>query len=105
VNGGLVGLEYSKQSARFVPVTDGTYLLRKDFPVQFDYILSHLILSAESFLRRVERHAPRDFSGLSEQFNRNTGFMQGTIQLTLSHASILAVTFVRDDLHTDLLHY
>ncbi|MBK9295087.1 MAG: glycoside hydrolase family 15 protein [Oligoflexia bacterium] len=53
-----------------------------------------LISQGDQYLQRVLRHANPDGS-LSEQINRNSGFMQGAPNLTWSHASFIDAFMAR----------
>lgn len=60
----------------------------------YPLILRQLCREGDRFLERVRFHAPRDGS-LSEQFNRDTGFMQGARDLTWSYDSFLSALRAR----------
>jgi len=49
---------------------------------------------AEGFMKRVMTHTGSDYN-LHEQFNRNTGFMQGATELTWSHAAFITAVQAR----------
>ncbi|KND03178.1 glucan 1,4-alpha-glucosidase [Spizellomyces punctatus DAOM BR117] len=51
--------------------------------------------TGDHFLNRVRLHTPTSGS-LSEQVNKNTGFMQGAPHLTWSYASIITATWARE---------
>ncbi|TPX56942.1 glucan 1,4-alpha-glucosidase [Spizellomyces sp. 'palustris'] len=51
--------------------------------------------AADTFLNRVRRHTPTS-GALSEQVNKNTGFMQGAPHLTWSYASIITAAWARE---------
>lgn len=62
---------------------------------EFKKIISHLIEEGDLYMLRVLYHANPDGS-LSEQFNRENGYMQGAPNLTWSHASFLTAKLQRD---------
>ncbi|KAJ3161735.1 Glucoamylase, intracellular sporulation-specific [Geranomyces michiganensis] len=62
----------------------------------FHAMVSNATAFGDSFLNRVRRHAPPD-GRLSEQMNRDTGFMQGATDLTWSYASIITANWARED--------
>ncbi|TPX39432.1 glucan 1,4-alpha-glucosidase [Synchytrium endobioticum] len=54
-----------------------------------------LIRAGDSFLWRVKKHAGETGS-MSEQFHRNTGFMEGARDLTWSYAAFLTAIWARE---------
>lgn len=75
-----------------ISLTIGETIQSSDF--RFSGILSTIRIGGDKFLARCQLHA--DPSGaLSEEFNRNTGFMQGAANLTWSHASFLTAIWAR----------
>lgn len=66
--------------------------------VEFKKIISHLISEGDLYLMRVIYHANPDGS-LSEQFNRENGYMQGAPNLTWSHASFITAKLKRDQVN------
>lgn len=62
----------------------------------YSLILKNLFVEADSYLSRILFHRNADGS-LSEQINRETGFMQGAPNLTWSHASIITAKLRRDE--------
>ena len=58
-------------------------------------LTSKLRAAGDATLRRVRFHGGSDYS-LSEQFNRENGYMQGADDLTWSHASFLSVSWARE---------
>ncbi|KAJ3163314.1 glycoside hydrolase 15 protein [Geranomyces variabilis] len=96
-------IEIAPSSARFINRITGN---RDDAPVRaltipqhdptFHALVSNATRFADSFLNRVRRHAPPD-GRLSEQMNRDTGFMQGAIDLTWSYASIVTANWAREE--------
>jgi glucoamylase len=62
----------------------------------YSLIIKGLFVEADSFLSRVLYHRNPDGS-LSEQINRETGYMQGAPNLTWSHASFITAKLRRDD--------
>lgn len=67
-------------------------------PMDRDYstIVKGLFEEADSYLSRVLYHRNADGS-LSEQINRESGYMQGAPNLTWSHASIITAKLRRDE--------
>ena len=57
-------------------------------------LLSALVARGDEFIKRVRLHANPDGS-LSEQFDRNTGYMTSAEELTWSHASIITSWIAR----------
>ena len=57
-------------------------------------LLNGLRRTSETYLRRVRQHANPDGS-LSEQIQRDSGFMHGARDLTWSYAAFLTATFAR----------
>lgn len=66
------------------------------FDRDYSLIIKGLFLEADSFLNRVLFHRNADGS-LSEQINRENGYMQGAPNLTWSHASIITAKLRRDE--------
>lgn len=62
---------------------------------EFKKIISHLINEGDLYMLRILYHSNPDGS-LSEQFNRENGYMQGAPNLTWSHASFLTAKLYRD---------
>jgi glucoamylase len=63
---------------------------------RFFGLLRGLRQAGDEYLRRSHFHS--DPNGpMSEQFNRDTGFMQSATELTWSHASVLTVRWARDN--------
>lgn len=67
----------------------------------FKFILSELYGQADQYLERIIFHKNSDGS-LSEQINRDSGYMQGAPNLTWSHASFLTAVMARDRTHARL---
>jgi glucoamylase len=61
---------------------------------RFAALLKGLREKGDAYLRRVRYHAPADGS-LSEQFNRDNGYMQSADELTWSHAGLLTAAWAR----------
>jgi glucoamylase len=75
-----------------ISVTVGETVSSSDF--RFSGILATLRSGGDRFLASCQLHA--DPSGaLSEEFNRDTGYMQGAANLTWSHASYLTAIWSR----------
>ncbi|KAI8616035.1 Six-hairpin glycosidase-like protein, partial [Chytriomyces sp. MP71] len=76
----------------------------RESPRFFASVIGNLTLAGDAFVRRVMQHVPQRDVGmsghrlgsLSEQFNRDTGFMQGAEELTWSHASFLGMARQRN---------
>lgn len=62
----------------------------------FTLIIKGLFEEADSYLSRVLFHRNADGS-LSEQMNRENGYMQGAPNLTWSHASFITAKLRRDE--------
>ncbi|KAG1473574.1 hypothetical protein G6F56_000877 [Rhizopus delemar] len=58
-------------------------------------IISNVSLAADKFLSTVRYHQQTNGS-ISEQFNRNTGHMQGARDLTWSHAALISAVKARE---------
>jgi glucoamylase len=67
--------------------------ITRDDP-RFPLILRKLRDKADSYLQRIQFHANQDGS-LSEQINRDTGFMQGAPHLSASYATTLWAIWAR----------
>ena len=63
----------------------------------FETLLTLIQKNADLYLKRVQYHSPLSGS-LSEQMNRNTGFMQGARDLAWSYASFLTAIQEREKL-------
>ena len=63
----------------------------------FETLLTLIQKNAHHYLKRVQYHSPLSGS-LSEQMNRNTGFMQGARDLAWSYASFLTAIQEREKL-------
>lgn len=64
---------------------------------EYQVVLQSLVSEADRYLLRVLLHANADGS-LSEQMNRQNGFMQGAQNLSWSHASVITAKIARDNL-------
>ncbi len=62
---------------------------------EFRVLLQNLIAEGDRYLDRITYHRNGDGS-LSEQINRESGYMQGAPNLTWSHASFLTAKMARD---------
>ena len=69
--------------------------LRSGDPL-FVSLVSQLEKEAEGFLSRVKYHCPAE-KNLSEQINRDTGFMQGAPDLSWSYASLITAYWKRNE--------
>lgn len=58
----------------------------------FGSVISALEGWGDAFLRRVKYHTPAD-GNLAEEFNCNTGTLQGAVDLTWSYAALLTASF------------
>ncbi|ORY48188.1 Six-hairpin glycosidase [Rhizoclosmatium globosum] len=72
-------------------------------PMLFNAVIGNLTLAGDAFIRRIAKHVPQfpgeygdTIGSMSEQFNRDTGFMQGAVELTWSHASFLSMVRQRN---------
>jgi len=63
----------------------------------FDLLMSRIRETGDSYMTRVKYHTPRD-GALAEQFNRDTGFMQGARDLAWSYASFITALAERSRL-------
>jgi glucoamylase len=63
--------------------------------VAFYDIAKSLRLAGDAALRRTRHHGGDNYS-MSEQLNRNNGFMQGAEELTWSHASFITASSARN---------
>ncbi|KAI5953244.1 ALR1 [Candida jiufengensis] len=64
----------------------------------FNNTLIQLFKYGDSFLNVVRRHSDLETGQISEQFNRNTGFMQGARELTWSYSALWNAIRWRDKL-------
>lgn len=64
---------------------------------EYNAILNHLVSEGDTYMLRILYHGHPDGS-LSEQFNRDNGYMQGAPNLTWSHASFITAKIKRDQL-------
>lgn len=71
---------------------------------EFRVLLQNLIAEGDRYLDRVIYHRNTDGS-LSEQINRESGYMQGAPNLTWSHASFLTAKIARDRAVTALQNH
>lgn len=78
----------------------GQTISRKD--PAFQRLLQNLVQEGDRYLERILFHRNSDGS-LSEQINRNSGYMQGAPNLTWSHASFLTAKIARDQA-TEIVH-
>lgn len=58
---------------------------------RFRRLIDALCELGDGYLRRLQRHCDQTTGSLSEQFNRDTGIMQGAADLTWSYAAMLTV--------------
>jgi glucoamylase len=63
--------------------------------LEFRSILQRIFHEGDRYITRVMYHRNPDGS-LSEQINRDSGYMQGAVNLTWSHASFLTAKMARD---------
>ena len=61
----------------------------KQDDARFAGIITSLIELGDGYLRRVRQHMDQDTGSESEEFNHDTGFMQGARDLTWSYAALL----------------
>jgi glucoamylase len=62
--------------------------ISKDDP-RFRRLIDALCELGDGYLRRIQRHCNQTTGSLWEQFNRDTGIMQGAADLTWSYAAVL----------------
>ncbi|KAI8613742.1 Six-hairpin glycosidase-like protein [Chytriomyces sp. MP71] len=100
LQGGLVGISVS---GNVLPsgISGGLQSCQAN-PTFFNNVISSLAQAGDAHLRRVKLHLPSingppgdTVGSISEEFNRQTGLMQGAIELTWSHASFLTMSFQR----------
>ncbi|KAI8614500.1 Six-hairpin glycosidase-like protein [Chytriomyces sp. MP71] len=100
LQGGLVG---NSVSGNVLPsgISGGAQSCQSN-PTFFYNVVSALGKAGDAHLRRVKLHLPSTngqpgdtVGSISEEFNRQTGLMQGAIELTWSHASFLTMSFQR----------
>ncbi|KAI9328298.1 Six-hairpin glycosidase-like protein [Zopfochytrium polystomum] len=88
------------------PVRNSWLICRADQPEQYEWVIGNLTVAGDAYIRRVMQHVPQKESkeagyglgSISEQFNRASGMMQGAIELTWSHASLLTASWSRSAL-------
>ncbi len=68
-------------------------VISRDDP-RFQVVLDGLRETGDTYLRRSRFHADAH-GAMSEQFNRDTGYMQSAAELTWSHASVLTAAWER----------
>ncbi|KAG0747071.1 hypothetical protein G6F57_001100 [Rhizopus arrhizus] len=92
------GIEINKVNKpffeRIAPFDYGTYAPNSD---QWQQIISKVSTEADKFLATVQFHQQTNGS-MSEQFNRNTGRMQGARDLTWSHAAFISAVKAKEGL-------
>ncbi|KAG1465956.1 hypothetical protein G6F46_001512 [Rhizopus delemar] len=92
------GIEINKVNKpffeRIAPFDYGTYAPNSD---QWQQIISKVSTEADKFLATVQFHQQANGS-MSEQFNRNTGRMQGARDLTWSHAAFISAVKAKEGL-------
>lgn len=62
---------------------------------RFRLMITALIEYGDGWLRRIRHHCDQTTGALSEQFNRDNGFMQGAHDLTWSYAAVLTACDAR----------
>ncbi|MBI3557677.1 MAG: glycoside hydrolase family 15 protein [Deltaproteobacteria bacterium] len=90
-----LGLPFLQAMVPGVSLHAGETLQRSD--PRFAALLSGLRESGDSFLRRTKLHGNPD-GALSEQINRDNGYMQGAHDLTWSYASFISASQQREQL-------
>jgi glucoamylase len=83
-----------RTASRMSPLKAGQQL-RAGTDGRFEALVQGLRDTGDAYLRRVKLHADPNGS-LSEQFNRDTGYMQSAGELTWSHASLLTAEWARE---------
>lgn len=63
---------------------------------QFRCLLQKLLWYADSFLEVLKEHMDQDTGAMSEQFNRDTGYLQGAHDLTWSYGAFWSTAATRD---------
>ncbi|KAJ3399418.1 Glucoamylase, intracellular sporulation-specific [Chytriomyces hyalinus] len=100
LDGGFMGQSLSS------PITPGIsqHLSCIENSHEFQNLIQNLTFAGDAYIARVRAHVPdhdrevgNTVGSLSEQFHRDTGFMQGAVELTWSHASFLTMKAARDD--------
>ncbi|TMW66049.1 hypothetical protein Poli38472_003814 [Pythium oligandrum] len=64
---------------------------------EFKAIIEEMKNYADKHVRRIKYHGAENYH-LNEQFNRDTGFSQGVTDLTWSYASMITLSFAREEL-------
>jgi glucoamylase len=82
-----------KPLARMMRPHTGESIVASD--PRFAAILEGLRTLGDGFMRRARFHADEN-GAFSEQFNRDSGYMQSAEQLTWSHASLLTAAWARE---------
>jgi glucoamylase len=77
-----------------VTVNPGDVIGQND--ARFKPILRAVCELGDGFLRRIRNHCDQQNGSLSEQFHRDTGFMQGAHDLTWSYAAVLRAFHQRE---------
>ncbi len=96
----MPALKINSVNQKFFYSIKGTKKIRRgqkftnDDP-EFRVLLQNLIAEGDSYLDRIIYHRNSDGS-LSEQINRESGYMQGAPNLTWSHAGYLTAKIARD---------
>ena len=90
-----LGLPFLRSMAPGVVLRAGETVSASD--PRFSALLAGLRKSGDAFMRRTRLHAHADGS-LSEQINRENGYMQGARDLTWSYASFITAALSREQL-------
>ncbi|CAI4065530.1 hypothetical protein SUVZ_09G0700 [Saccharomyces uvarum] len=75
---------------------DGYLIVEYNSPA-FNQTMQKIFQLADSFLVKLKTHVGAD-GGLSEQFNKHTGFMQGALHLTWSYTSFWDAHQIRQEI-------
>ncbi|CAO3577284.1 unnamed protein product [Absidia cylindrospora] len=98
------GVEVTNINHGFFKERDSTvevgHFYKVDHP-DFDALRHSLASDADRFLLTVQHHQGLD-GALSEQYNRDTGFLQGAPHLTWSYASLISTLQIRDQFYSSL---
>lgn len=86
-------IDFYSRTAQLPNLQIGRTLVRGT--ADYTQMLQNLMTEADRYFARVLLHANADGS-LSEQINRQTGFMQGAPNLSWSHASVITAKLARD---------
>lgn len=92
--------DFFNRTANMKDLPLGKIILRGS--TEYKVLVKNLLNMADSYLSRVLYHANSDAS-LSEQMNRDNGYMQGAPNLSWSHASFITAKIYRDKAYSQNL--